>query len=107
MSPKWARHYHRDKRNEGHYDYMSDRDVKGNIDFTPQRVVALPCLSNSNVIFATPKANMLHITKKSANKTNFRLEESKRTVNILADWWEAVGFGMDAAVWTNIIDTTP
>ena len=101
MSPKWARYYHRDKRNEGHYDFSSDKDVKDNIDFTPQRIVGLPSLSNSDVIFATPKANLLHITKKSANKTRILLEEEKRTVNFLADWWETIGFGVDAAVWTN------
>jgi hypothetical protein len=102
MSPKWAKYYHRDKRAQGFYTIQSDADIKNNIDFMPQQVMPLPCLNGSNVIFATPKTNLLHLTKKSANKTNIKLEESKRSVALLADWWEGIGFGMDAAVWTNL-----
>jgi len=101
MSPKWAKLYHRDKRAQGFYTIASDAQIKANIDFMPQMVVPLPSLSGTDVIFATPKTNLLHITKKLANKTNIKLEESKRTVNMLADWWEGIGFGIDAAVWTN------
>jgi len=102
MSPKWAKYYHRDKRSQGFYTLSSDADIKNTIDFMPQNVVPLPSLNGSDVIFATPKTNLIHLTKKSANKTNIKLEESKRTVSLLADWWEGLGFGIDAAVWTNI-----
>ena len=101
MSPKWAKLYHRDKRAQGFYQIASDADVKNSIDFSPQQVVPLPCLSGSDVIFATPKANLIHLTKKSANKTNIKVEEYRRNVSLLCDWWEGLAFGMDAAVWTN------
>lgn len=105
MSPKWAKLYHRDKRAQGFYSFASETEVNklsGKVDFTPQSVVGLPCLTGSNVIFATPKANLIHLTKKGTNKTKFKIEEYHRVVSILADWWEGLGFGMDAAVWTNL-----
>jgi hypothetical protein len=106
MSPKWAKYYHRDKRVQGFYSFAGEGDIKkgitGAIDFTPQQIVPLPSLSGSDVIFATPKANLIHLTKKGENKTKFNIEESKRSVFLMADWWEGIGFGMDAAVWTNL-----
>lgn len=105
MSQTWYKHYLRDKRVSGFYTKFSDKEIDNGIDFTVQKVKALPSLNNSNVIFATPKANLLHLTKKSANMTKFDIQESKRTVSILTDWWEGLGFGMNAAVWTNLQKT--
>lgn len=105
MSPKWAKYYHRDKRAQGFYSFASEAEVNklsGKIDFTPLNVTALPSLSGTDVIFATPKANFLHLTKKGQNKNKINIEESKRSVFFMADWWEGIGFGMDAAVWTNL-----
>lgn len=106
MSPSWAKYYHRDKRAQGFYAFPDEANVQrisGKIDFMPQQVVALPSLSGSDVIFATPKENLLHLTKKGNNKTKFKIEEYRRVVSVLADWWEGIGFGMDAAVWTNVV----
>lgn len=105
MSPKWVRAYHRDKRASGFYDYKSSRDINSDIDFTPQAVKALPSLNGTNVIFATPKPNLIHLTKKSKNKTNIKIEEYRRNVSFYCDWWEGLGFGVDAAVWTNLQQT--
>ncbi|MFA5816647.1 MAG: hypothetical protein WC865_13615 [Bacteroidales bacterium] len=107
MSQTWRKHYLRNKRENGHYFRTSDKEIDESIDFTNQRVVELPCLNGTDVIFATPKENILHLTKKSANKTRFSIEESKREVSFLCDWWEGMGFGMNAAVWTNVITTPP
>ncbi|MFZ4401476.1 MAG: hypothetical protein ACOYO1_15680 [Bacteroidales bacterium] len=105
MSPKWAKYYHRDKRAQGFYQISSDADVKNSIDFTPQNVVSLPCLSGTDVIFATPKVNMIHLTKNLQNKSSIKVEEYRRTVSLIADWWEGLGFGMDGVVWTNLAKT--
>lgn len=106
MSPKWAKLYHRDKRAQGFYSFNGEGEIKkgitGGIDFTPQQVAPLPSLTGTDVIFATPKANFIHLTKKGENKNKINLEESKRSVFFLADWWEGIGFGMDAAVFTNV-----
>ena len=105
MSQTWRKHYLRDKRDSGNYFRTSDKDVDESIDFTNQRVVELPCLNGTDVIFATPKENLVHLTKKSSNKTKFSIEESKREVSFLCDWWEGLGLGMNAAVWTNVLPT--
>lgn len=105
MSPSWAKYYHRDKRAQGFYSFSSEAEVgklSGKIDFTPQQVVPLPSLSGTNTIFATPKGNFIHLTKKGANKNKIDIQESKRAVFFMADWWEGLGFGIDAAVWTNL-----
>jgi hypothetical protein len=65
-------------------------------------VEGLPSMSGTTDIFATPKENMIHLTKKDINKNRFNIEESKRQVFLMTDWWEAVGFGINQAVWTNI-----
>ena len=103
MSLKRYKEYHRDKRAQGFYTISSDAQVKNNVDFTPQDVVYLPCLNGTDVVFATPKANMLHLTKNENNKSNIKIEEYRRTVSFIADWWEGVGFGMNGVVWTNLL----
>ncbi len=103
MSQTWFKHYLRDKRVSGFYTKYSDKEIDNGIDFTVQSVKALPSLHDSDVIFATPKLNFLHLTKNGSNASRFLIEESHRTVSILTDWWEGIGFGMDAAVWTNIL----
>jgi hypothetical protein len=107
MSQTWRKLYLRNKRENGYYFRTSDKDVDESIDFTNQNVVELPCLNGTDVMFATPKENLLHLTKKSSNKTKFSIEESKREVSFLCDWWEGMGFGMNAAVWTNVLATPP
>ena len=105
MSQTWRKFYLRDKRANGYYQISSDKQIDDSIDFMPQKVVGLPSLNGTDTIFATPKANLIHLTKKSANKTRFSIEESKRSVSFLCDWWEGLGFGIDGAVWTNLQKT--
>lgn len=107
MSPAWAKAYLRDKRVQGFYQIPSDKSIDLGIDFSPQRIKALPSLSGSDVIFATPKSNLIHLTNKSSNKTNIKIESYRREVSFFCDWREGLGFGMDAAVWTNLQDATP
>ncbi|MGQ1890635.1 hypothetical protein ACT29H_09355 [Thermophagus sp. OGC60D27] len=103
---KFMRAYLRDKRSQGFYNLTGDKQIDNSIDFTPQQVVGLPSLNGETFMFATPKENMFHITKKSANMTNFKIEESKRQVFIMSDWWEGIGFGINDAVWTTLPKTT-
>ncbi len=100
VSPAMKKAYLRDKRAQGFYDMKSDADINSDVDFSPRKVIGLPSMTGYKYMFATPQANFLHLTKKSANKTNIKLEESKRIVSLLCDWWEGVGFGIDGAVWT-------
>ncbi len=101
ISPQWFRHYLRDKRAEGYYMITSPNQVSEAVDFSNITLLPLPSIGGSDIFFVTPKTNLLHLTKKGNNKTKFQLQERHRVVSVLADWWEGLGFGIDAAVWTN------
>jgi hypothetical protein len=105
MSKYWYKKYMQDKRAQGFYQKTSDAQIDAGIDFTPQSVVGLAAMTGTNDIFCTPKANLIHITSETLTKNQFKLEESKRVVSVMADWWEGLGFGMNQAVWTSIRPT--
>ncbi|HNW74865.1 MAG TPA: hypothetical protein PKN44_14645 [Bacteroidales bacterium] len=102
MSRYWYKKYMQDKRAQGFYQKTSDAQIDAGIDFTPLNVVPLAAMVGTNDIFCTPKANLLHISTATLTKNQFKVEEAKRNVAILADWWEGLGFGINQAVWTNI-----
>lgn len=106
MSPKWFKHYMRDKRAQGFFTLKNSGEVDNGVDFTTFNVASLPGMAGKDEIFATPKTNLLHLTKKSEGKSNVDVQESKRVVSLLTDWWEGAGFGINQAVWTNIRPTS-
>jgi len=101
MSQTWYKRYMRDKRAQGFYDYGSDKSITSGIDFTPQSVVGLPSMHGSDVIWASPKSNIISLSKKSQNKTKFKIETLKRQVFFMTDFWKGVGFGINGAVWAH------
>ena len=103
MSRKWYKKYMQDKRAQTFYQRMSAGDIDSGIDFTPLNCVPLACMTGTDDIFCTPQANLLHITPETDTKNNFKVEEAKRCVAIMGDWWEGLGFGINGAVWTNKI----
>ncbi len=105
MSKSWYKKYMQDKRAQTFYQKASAGEIDTNIDFTPLNVVGLACMAGTNDIFCTPKPNFLHISPATITKNNFKLEESKRAVAVMADWSEGLGFGIDQVVWTNIKKT--
>ena len=107
MSKKWEKAYLQDKRSQGFYFLTSDNQITRGIDFTPQSVQGLPSMNGTNVIFATPKDNLLYVQKNDINKYRFNLEEQKREVFFLTDWWEGVGFGINEVVWAYDPSVTP
>ena len=102
MSRYWYKKYMQDKRAQGFYQKTSDKEIDGGIDFTPQSVKPLACMTGTSDIFCTPRANLVHITPETLTKNNFKVEEAKRNVAVMADWGEGLGFGINGAVWTNI-----
>ena len=107
MSQHWAKKYLQDKRAQGFYQRKSDKEVNLDVDFTPQTVKGLACMVGTNDNFCTPSENFLHISPATITKNTFKLEESKRSVAVLGDWSEGLGFGINQAVWTNIQPTAP
>lgn len=91
----------------GFYQNKSDQDINTGIDFTPLKIKGLASMVETNDIFCTPSENFLHISPATVTKNTFKLEESKRSVAVLGDWSEGLGFGINQAVWTNIQPTPP
>lgn len=106
MSPKWARAFLKDKRSLGFYTIDGANKIDNRLDFAPAAVVGLPSMIGTDDIWITPKSNFLHITKKGENAAKVNVEEAKRCVAIMTDWWEGLGFGIKELVWTNV-DATP
>lgn len=102
MSQYWAKKYLQDKRAQNYYQKTSQDQIDFGVDFTPLNVKGLAAMNGTNDIFCTPKQNLLHITPITQSKSSFKLEESKRSVAVLASWNEGLGFGINQAVWTNI-----
>jgi hypothetical protein len=100
MSKRWERAYLTDKRANGFYQISGEGQINKKVDFVPQEVKGLASMAGSNVLWATPKANMVHLTKKDINKNKVNIEESKRQVFLMTDWWEGIGFGINEIVWT-------
>ena len=86
----------------GYYNIDGANKIDNRLDFAPAFVVGLPSMINTNDIWITPKSNILHITKKGENAAKVNLEESKRCVSVMTDWWEGFGFGIKELVWTNV-----
>ena len=105
MSRYWYKKYMQDKRAQGFYQRSSDKDIDGKIDFTPLDVKPLACMVGTSDIFCTPAENFIHISPATLTKNQFKLEEAKRAVAVMADWSEGLGFGINEAVWTNIRPT--
>jgi hypothetical protein len=105
VSRYWYRKYMQDKRSQGFYQKTSDTQIDAGIDFSPQSVKPLAAMVGTDDLFITPKANLLHLHSLSATKKNFKIEEAKRAVAVMADWHEGVGFAYNKAVWTNIKPT--
>ena len=102
LSPAWARAFLKDKRTLGYYTIDGANKIDNRLDFAPAGVFGLPSMIGTNDIWITPKSNFLHLTKKGENSAKVNIEESKRCVNIMTDWYEGLGFGIKELVWTNV-----
>ena len=102
LAPKWYRAFLKDKRSLGFYTIDSAKKIDSSLDFAPATVVGLPSMAGTDDIWITPKSNFLHLTKKGENAAKINIEESKRCVSLMSDWWEGLGFGLNELVWTNV-----
>lgn len=97
MDPKIVRWYLRDKRNTHGTDVNYDA-AKPTVDFTNVEIVGLPSMKGEKRFWATPNGNFVYLRKQNGMKKP-KVEESKREVFLMLDWWEAVGFNYDALVF--------
>lgn len=98
MSNKWFRAYLRDKRNTHGTDVNYTTTGINIIDFMDNvEIVGLPSMSGADYIWSTPVDNFLYLRKLGGLATP-KVEESKREVFLMLDWWEAIGFQFNALV---------
>lgn len=99
MDPKILRWYLRDKRNTHGSDVNYDPN-KPVVDFTNVELVGLPSMAGAKYLWSTPVDNFLYIRRENGMKKP-RVEESKREVFLMLDWWEGLGFGHDELVYVS------
>jgi hypothetical protein len=87
----------RDKRNT-HGTDVNYNPEQPTVDFTNVRIVGLPSMKGEKMIWATPKDNFLYLRKARGMKKP-KVEESKREVFLMLDWWEGLGFAYDELVY--------
>ena len=99
---KWVRLFQKAKRANGFYFIASPAEIDATIDFTNHIVVGLPSMNGTNDIFSTVKENLVHVVKRKTDYDAAKIDLQKvgRSVNMLADWWEGIGFGCNQLVWT-------
>lgn len=98
MSNKWMRAYLRDKRNTHGTDVNYTTTGINIVDFMDNvRIVGLPSMNGADYIWSTPDDNFLYLRRLNGMATP-KVEESKREVFLMLDWWEAIGFQFNALV---------
>lgn len=102
VSPKWAKAFLKDKRSLGFYNIKTPGEVDHTVDFSKATVRGLPSMMGTNDLWLTPRKNFLHITKKGDNAGKVKVEEDKRCVDIMTDWYEGLGFGFSELVYTTV-----
>lgn len=93
--------YHRRRRDLHGLDtnYAGSYDI---IEGTNMKLVALPSMSGKDIIFATPKENFIRLINRNDGASNIAVENVDRQIKIYADWYEAVGFGIEEAVFASV-----
>jgi len=93
--------YHRRRRDlhglDTNYNGMADI-----IEGTSMKLVPLPSMAGKDIIFATPKENFIRLINRNDGASNIAIENVDRQIKIYADWYEAVGFGIEEAVFASV-----
>lgn len=97
MDLKILKWYLRDKRNT-HGQDVNYNAASVVVDFTNVQLVGLPSMAGEKMLWATTPANFVYIRKVNGMKAP-KVEESKRQVFLMLDWWEAIGFNHDELVY--------
>lgn len=97
MSKKIVKWYLRDKRNTHGQDVNYDGSSVV-VDFTDVQIVGLASMANENMMWATPDENFVYLRKVNGMSAP-KVEEAKREVFLMLDWWEAIGFDYDELVY--------
>jgi hypothetical protein len=102
VAQKWVRAFKTNKRSNGFYFIDSPDQINTSIDFTNHVVVGLPSMDGTKDIFSTIKKNLIHCVKRRTDYDagGIDLQKVDRSVHILCDWYEGIGFACNKLVWT-------
>lgn len=99
MAPKWERAYWRDKRNTHGGDTNFKEGSVRSVDFSPNlNIVGVPSMAGTDDMIIMPKTNLIHLRRPGGYKAP-KVEEAKREVFFMTDWWEAFAIALDELVW--------
>jgi len=101
MSPKNVREYLRDRRNQfgDHVEYNSS---KLTLDFYENcRIIGLPSMAGTDDLFITPARNFKFV-RRAQSLQQPKIEELKREVFLMLDWWEGIGFDLNELVYAYV-----
>ena len=95
------RAYHQ-RRRDLHGEDNNYTGLKDIIEGTNMSLVPLPSMAGKDIIFATPKENFIRLINRNDGASNIAVENVDRQIKIYADWYEAVGFGIEEAVFASV-----
>lgn len=71
---------------------------------TGMSVVGLASMTGSDKIWTTIEGNAVMGFKKSSNENVFQIQEDKREVLVMTDFWKGLGFWMPEHIYTNDVE---
>jgi len=72
------------------------------IDFSVQRLQPLPSMASAKHFFATPKENFIRLRNLNDGANKIFMQTENYDVKVFAEWWEAVGFAIQEALYVYI-----
>ena len=101
MAPEMALEYLRNKRDKGYYQIKGDEEIGYRIDFTNHTIFGSPAMAGTKHLWASVQRNLLWLTKRYQPISNLQIQVFDRTVKLLLDWWEGLGFACNQMVWAS------
>jgi hypothetical protein len=101
VAEKWERAFRQAQRDKGIYQINVNgaNQIDTMIDFTNHKVVGLPSMIGTDDMWASINNNLLWLTKREGNLAQASIQLHHYNVDILLDWWEALGFACNKMVW--------
>lgn len=103
VAPKWLRAYRQAKRDMGLYNINVGQvnQLDETIDFSNHKLVALPSMTGTDDMWGSVNNNLLWLTKREGNLAQASIQLHHYNVDILLDWFEALGFACNKMVWVS------
>ncbi len=91
MSPNLRQRYKEGMRKKYNASWEQTKSLLTHIDYDDMAVRGFHSMAGSNKIFASIKNNLVEYTKRPQAANVFKVETSKRTVDLFTDWHKGVG----------------